>query len=246
MKAPATRITNLALPALFFAFAHSTSFALTSQQQALKDIQEFANNICTRVPLTSSSTKVELNGQAKAELDGIVKKLANLGISGAANYKSVESINVLQTELASMLKHSDDCRERMANKLIDKLITPATVAPTIEPLLPANVDQRCAPIITKLSGFTRMVEHLDYKVRACVAAEAIGEPIPGNCENDLRQLRATNGEGWDYYQRVKNAVPRIKKAHADLAELYSEGVPCPIPQAGPPPMALCPNPPCLR
>ncbi len=101
---------------------------LTPQQQALKDIQEFADGICTRVPLVGTTTKVELSGQAKAELTGIVKKLANLGMSGAANYKNEESQNVLQADLADTIKHSDDCRQRIAEKLIDKLITTPTAS----------------------------------------------------------------------------------------------------------------------
>jgi hypothetical protein len=98
------------------------SATLTPQQQALKDIREFADGICTRIPLISTTAKVEFNGQAKAELTGVVKKLANLGVEGAGNYKSEASQNVLQADLAATVKHGDDCRQRIAEKLIDKMI----------------------------------------------------------------------------------------------------------------------------
>lgn len=93
---------------------------LSQSTEALKVIGDFADRLCQTVPLDTSSTRVELSGSAKAELDGIVKRLANLGIQGAAKYESADSKNVLQEDLADVLKDSRSCRLQVWNDLKSK------------------------------------------------------------------------------------------------------------------------------
>ena len=92
----------------------------TSSTEALKTIGDFAERLCQTVPLDTKSEKIELTGSAKAELEGIVKKLANLGVSGAAKYDSASSKNVLQKDLAEVLKDSRNCRLQVWNDLKGK------------------------------------------------------------------------------------------------------------------------------
>src|SRR5882757_3698902 len=59
---------------------------LEIQAQALAQIIKAADQICSTPPLTTSSDHLELNGQAQAALTGALKKITDLGISGAAKY----------------------------------------------------------------------------------------------------------------------------------------------------------------
>ncbi len=78
--------------------------------EALETIANFADRLCQTVPLETSSHSLDLSGSAKADLNGIIAKLAKLGISGAAKYESSSSQNVLQKDLAEVLKESRNCR----------------------------------------------------------------------------------------------------------------------------------------
>lgn len=93
-------------------------------KEALEQITTTAERICATAPLKSSSNELELSGQAKADVKGLISKVADLGIAGAAKYKTAESEGVLQKDLAPLLSKSADCKERVFDKLFDKLIAP--------------------------------------------------------------------------------------------------------------------------
>src|SRR3569832_468807 len=91
--------------------------ATAPTKEALDNIAQFADRLCQTVPIEVSTTSVELSGTAKADLAGKIKKLADLGIEGAAKYKNESSRNVLQKYLAATLKESRDCRLHVWNDL---------------------------------------------------------------------------------------------------------------------------------
>ena len=99
--------------------------------QALALIAETAAKICQVAPLTQQNSQVVLSGNAKASVNGIISKLADLGIDGAAKYTSGSSNGVLQQDLVAVLKDGNDCKLQVFNKLVDKLLGdpshPATV-----------------------------------------------------------------------------------------------------------------------
>ncbi|MGD9211974.1 MAG: hypothetical protein PVI90_14425 [Desulfobacteraceae bacterium] len=45
-------------------------------------VEEFIKNICTGVPLEFKENQLKLSGTAKAELDNMFKKIADLGFNG--------------------------------------------------------------------------------------------------------------------------------------------------------------------
>lgn len=102
---------------------------LTASAEALRVIGDFADRLCQTVPLDTSSSRLELSGSAKAELEGIVKKLANLGIQGAGKYESADSKNVLQKDLAEVLRDSRNCRLQVWNDLKTKFDVGTTTSP---------------------------------------------------------------------------------------------------------------------
>jgi hypothetical protein len=98
--------------------------------------------------LRSSSNKLELSGQANADVKGLVSKIADLGIGGAAKYRNEETEGVLQKDLAPLLSKTADCKEREFNKLVDLLIRPTVVPASATPLAhdPDTIYQNGMPV----------------------------------------------------------------------------------------------------
>ena len=95
----------------------------SANKQALDMIYEFSKKICeSDVQHSGKLQKTELSGDAKVELNGFLKKMAQLGIKAGASYEGKEYVGVLQEDLAKILNKQLDCRESIANKLIDLLI----------------------------------------------------------------------------------------------------------------------------
>src|SRR5664280_2833436 len=76
---------------------------LDTKKKALEIISDHANRICYSIPIHGGSNKVEISGEAKAELPIVIKKLADLGLKGAAKYESAEYQGVLQSDLAKTI-----------------------------------------------------------------------------------------------------------------------------------------------
>jgi hypothetical protein len=89
---------------------HVHGIDLDTQQRALNIIGEFANSICSKIPLEGGSTDTQLSGEAKAELNNILNRLADLGVKGSAEFTNKEYRNVLQNELAKTIIDSNNCR----------------------------------------------------------------------------------------------------------------------------------------
>lgn len=99
---------------------------LQIQTQALAAITTAAEKMCTTPPLEQSSHKVELSGDAKATLAGVLAKVTDIGIQGAAKYTGGESKGILQDQLADAIKKGDDCK-------LEVLKTLRTMIPGLAP-----------------------------------------------------------------------------------------------------------------
>ena len=97
---------------VIFILIAQVSFAgsLDQKQKALDIIAAFADRMCTKVPLTAKDDSLELTGEGKADLQVMIKKVANLGFKGAIKYKDSEYIGYLQKDLISALENSLNCR----------------------------------------------------------------------------------------------------------------------------------------
>jgi hypothetical protein len=116
-------------------------------KEALQIISDFADRLCSRVPLEGSGSTVDLSGTGKAELDGLLKKMASLGIQGSAKYQQSQFQGLLQKDLVAALKTSTDCKLKVLEALKDKLLsavnapkpaTPDEVAEAVVKRLPVN------------------------------------------------------------------------------------------------------------
>jgi hypothetical protein len=95
---------------------------LEAQKQVLDMIADFAERICTTIPLKGGQKQLELTGNAKAELNELLKKIANLGIEGAAKYQTSEWQGLLQQDLAGQLTDSRNCKMGTSKELQGKLL----------------------------------------------------------------------------------------------------------------------------
>lgn len=103
---------------------------LENQAKALVVIREFANDICGTMKTEGSNSSIELSGDAQAKLGGALSKILNLGIEGAAKYRSEEYKNVLQKDLAALIQKSTDCKLDVFKLLQAKMILSAKEEPS--------------------------------------------------------------------------------------------------------------------
>lgn len=108
---------------------------LEKQKQALDVISQFANSLCDSVKDHGKTEAWEVSSDAKAQLDGVVKKIADLGVGAAAKYTTSEYQGVLQSDLGKLLNDQTNCRLSVFKDLKDKLLPSAPrsqAAPTPE------------------------------------------------------------------------------------------------------------------
>lgn len=122
------RVGNSLVWAVGLSWAVSYSHAvsaddLRAQVEALNAITAFAGQTCgDPVPLTGRSDHLELSGDVKAQLAGVIAKVADLGINGAAKYKNESFQNVLHEQLAQTLKDRSNCKLEVFKLLQEKMI----------------------------------------------------------------------------------------------------------------------------
>jgi hypothetical protein len=148
----------LLVPPLGAAFAQNPN---AQNKEALQIISDFADRLCSKVPLEGSGSTVDLSGTGKAELDGLLKKMASLGIQGSAKYQQSQFQGLLQKDLVAALKTSTDCKLKVFEALKDKLLsavnapkpaTPDEVAEAVVkrlPVKPLNLTFSDSPLFTR-------------------------------------------------------------------------------------------------
>jgi len=90
---------------------------LAAKKEALDVIADFADKVCKDIPLSGDEGEYELSGEASAELDGLIKKLVNLGIKVTAKYKKSKYEGVHREDLVKALKNSADCKLEVFREL---------------------------------------------------------------------------------------------------------------------------------
>jgi hypothetical protein len=97
---------------------------------ALKAITDTADRICGVVAAAGESQSVKVTGDLKAQLSGLAKRLADLGISGTGSFDADNYVGVLQSDLPTALGSLRECKLKVFDKLEAKLITGTGTAPT--------------------------------------------------------------------------------------------------------------------
>ncbi len=89
----------------------------------LDEITTTADKICGNVSQSGRSNSEQVTGDVKAELSGLAKKLADLGIAGTGSLTTTEYQGVLQQELSSNLRDIRECKLKVLSMLQSKVIS---------------------------------------------------------------------------------------------------------------------------
>jgi hypothetical protein len=96
--------------------------SLESQARALALITKTADDLCSIVRQAGSSQSLKVKGDLKAQLSGLIKQLADLGISGTADFTVDQYEGLIQSDLAATIQRNAECKFRVFDKLQEKMI----------------------------------------------------------------------------------------------------------------------------
>src|SRR5262245_61424902 len=116
------RICIVAAVATFVTSAAYSQSSLDAQTQALALITKTADEVCGIVKMAGNSSDLNVKGDIQAKLSGLIKQLADVGISGAANYDARQFEGLIQADLASTFQRTAECKFKVFDTLQAKMI----------------------------------------------------------------------------------------------------------------------------
>lgn len=94
-----------------------------TRSRALTAITDTAEKICgSSIPTSGEQNSIQIKGTITAELNGLAKKLADLGISGAGDLSSTTYEGLLQKDLPAALNDARGCRMHIFDTLQEKFL----------------------------------------------------------------------------------------------------------------------------
>ena len=102
--------------------AQAQSQTIDAQAKALDLITKTADSVCSIVTLAGNSQNLKVKGEVKAQLNGLIKQLADLGISGDADFNSDKYEGLIRTDLAAAIQNNAQCKFNVFDKLQAKMI----------------------------------------------------------------------------------------------------------------------------
>jgi hypothetical protein len=172
--------------------------------QQIQTIKDTAASICNTVKeAKGQKSDVQIQGDVNAELGGLLGKVANVGGSGKGALTREEFEGLSREATATALQGDRDCRERLFNKMFDRLsagpepgTNRAPPAPVAREVFPAAPGYRLDPdgrVVTRdtyrpTSGAMPAFDQLTYP---CVdgsgnVVRAVG-PAPGGLQGACGQ-----------------------------------------------------------
>ncbi len=100
--------------------------------EVLKEITDTADKICGYVAQAGSISSVEVKGDVKAELTGLFKRLADLGVSGVGSIDETRYEGLVHEQLADTLTDIRRCKTSIFNTLQQKLLPSHPQRSTVE------------------------------------------------------------------------------------------------------------------
>lgn len=111
---------------------------LDRQREALNLIGETADRICQTVSSQGSASSTNVQGQVNAQVNGLARKLANIGVTAGAQHSSSSWSGVLAKDLPTALRDSLQCRLQVFNSLKGTLLQPVASGRTQQPTKPTK------------------------------------------------------------------------------------------------------------
>jgi hypothetical protein len=96
--------------------------SLENQTKALDLITKTAEGVCGVVKTAGSSQDINVKGDIQAKLNGLIKQLADIGVTGAANYDARQYEGFIQADLATAFQDNAKCKFNVFDKLQEKMI----------------------------------------------------------------------------------------------------------------------------
>ena len=182
-------------------------------QRALNIIADFAKRMCTEIPLYMSSQSSELTGEVNAELQGIISRLADLGVEGAIRYQDGENFGYLQKDLISALKESLNCRLKIWEDLKDRFDLNSEATKLTEDKIRESIEETERAV-------DKIQEVIEEEADAALKVEtekAVSLYYPG--ENTVI-YDASSGDRWVGIGQIRNrynSLPQFNAlAHRDV------------------------------
>ncbi|MFN3253829.1 hypothetical protein [Roseibium album] len=155
-------------------FLGSQAIGQEMDKKAVGMIMEAASGICGEIANKGSSTAFSAEGEGVAELKGLAKKLATLGIDAGIQFSDEKYIGVLREELSSERVDARNCRLNVFEQLLATIETPlepkATTAKknVFEQLLatietPLNQNATTAKKIEEIFPFSVISKNCDFQ-----------------------------------------------------------------------------------
>ena len=94
----------------------------TEQQRALNLIVQTADSLCQTIKMAGESESASVQGKVDAQVNGLIKKFADLGISGGADLKTESYTALLRADLPTALKDEHACKLKVFEDLQGKMI----------------------------------------------------------------------------------------------------------------------------
>jgi len=160
-------------------------------QQQLQIVDQTTASICNTVTQAhGQKTDAQIKGDIRAKLGGLAGELADVGVSGKGSINQSEFEGLTQEATAEALKGDRACRERVFDKLLDKLSSPAAPKKGAGNMKPEATSQT-----QQIKGFFARSDVAAGSaqggdVRACVSAKSGWRIKHGSAH--LVQLQALN------------------------------------------------------
>jgi hypothetical protein len=133
LKLFSNRQTACAIPVQIIAFILVSSIKITfawgDTPAALTAIADTADRICGIVATQGETQSSKVAGEVKAELSGLARRLASVGVSGAGDITSSSYQGVLQQDLPTTLRDVRDCKLKVFDRLVATVL-PGVVVPS--------------------------------------------------------------------------------------------------------------------
>lgn len=100
-----------------------------ANSEALRAITDTADKICGVVAAAGESQSTKVSGDVKAQLSGLAKRLADLGLTGTGSLEADSYAGVLRSDLPTALDSQRECKLKVFDSLQKRLLTdtrPAT------------------------------------------------------------------------------------------------------------------------
>jgi len=192
-------VVLMAFMFMVLVYSQVASANLDKQKEALEAIADFADRICNKIPIAGNSESLELSGTGKVELNKLLKAIADLEIEGGAKYQKSKFNNVLQKDLATLLKDGSKCKLDVFKELKDKLLV--TETPPSPPVVEGASKEK---VLSLRSSLTSKRHELDL-----LRKEAqLNDERKARCEQNYRT-------GREMISSLRNTIKNLDKNRPD-------------------------------